>query len=211
MKRISKFRSLSQRVFDRRRARTLSRIRGFLWLGVMLCFLAMSYFMFRNSQRAYLAVNAPTWADFRVMSSGITDLREQVASTNIEGLPYRLTINGEIWDVSKVDHFSDSESQPKDGSLFAGFQAQTYCSKHLIVYIQHNDPQLLRVSLWHEVMHAGACLHGGDGYWNSINPTKTSHEGVRHLGEFLATFTRDNPLFVQWASAGGSGYMFAGQ
>ena len=191
-----KFKSLSQKVLERRRKRIASRIHDAVFILAVVSAISTMGFSAWRTNKTYLAVNAPSWAEFKV---NMPQKRESIMAANQDGLPLKLTINGEFWDIVKADHFNDSEDY-SDGQPFNGIQAETHCSKKIIVYIQTDDPALLRANLWHEIMHAGACLHGGDTWWNSINPTKTQHDGILHLGEFLGAFSRANPQFMLWAA-----------
>lgn len=138
---------------------------------------------------------APTWAEF--INDG--SIHESVSMSTIDGIPSVLNINGDHWNVVRVDAFKDALDHI-DGRSFNGVQAQTYCREKLISYIETQNITVLKENLWHEVMHAGACTHGGDTWWNSIDPTQDKHEGIKHLGEFLSNFTKVNPNFVAWAS-----------
>jgi hypothetical protein len=135
----------------------------------------------------------PDWADFKISGT------EHETSTflNPDGVPEEVMIDGEKWDIIHVDHFDEAEKY-KPGQRFGGDQAETYCAERTIAYVSNEDKTELRVDLMHEIFHAGACGHGGDTWWNSIHPTSTYHPGIYHLGEFMATFLRDNPQFAMW-------------
>jgi hypothetical protein len=108
-------------------------------------------------------------------------------SKNEDGIPARLNINGESWYVVRVKNFSDSE-----------LAAQQSCQARVIWYLPSDAPSELRNTIVHEIFHAGACLHGGDTWWNSINPNQKTHEGVYHLADFWTGFARANPEFMEW-------------
>lgn len=186
--------SLSQKVLERKAQRR--RTRAWMWVGAIT--IGLCAVQFYSIRRRTKLVTEPSWAAF---TSEYTNapLHETVLATNVDGVPDALMINGEMWDISRVDHFKDAEG--RDGGRFSGVQAQTYCKQRMIAYIPTQNPVILKVNLWHEVMHAGACLHGGDTWWNSPHPTAERHEGVKHLGEFLAEFSRDNPGFVAWEAS----------
>lgn len=118
-----------------------------------------------------------------------------MARDPLTGVPFHIVVNGEKWDINLIDSYPDAAGRK---GVFGGIQAQTTCRTKTITYIRTEDPALLRANIMHEVMHAGACVHGGDTWWNSINSTRFDHKGVYHLGEFLAPFMRDNPIFVDW-------------
>jgi hypothetical protein len=186
----------NQKVLDRKRQRISRRISTTASFMTLAFIIACSGFMAHYSQKSYLAINAPSWADFKL--NGPERMRfERVGATDPSGLPAVLTINGEHWEIVRVDSFNDSDDK-KEGAVFSSIQAETFCDKRIITYIRTDDPAVLRANMWHEIMHAGACLHGGDTWWNSINPTRENHPGVEHLGEFLADFTHNNPLFMEW-------------
>lgn len=145
-----------------------------------------------------MLVGAPSWADFS-MQSGKLQGREYVRNVDDGGIPFTLMINGEHWNLVKVNHFAEAEKH-ESGKAFNGVQAETFCDQKLISYIETQDDNVLRENLWHEIFHAGACLHNGDTFWNSENPTKFDHPGVYHLGQFTSNFVRDNPLFMAWAA-----------
>ncbi len=105
------------------------------------------------------------------------------------GMPQVLNINGERWIVMQVRQFSG----PSENAA-----AATSCNMHVIWFLPSDTPSALRWSLMHEVIHAGACLHGGDKWWNSDNPDMYNHDGIYHLADFLTNFNRANPEFVEW-------------
>jgi hypothetical protein len=145
-------------------------------------------------------LNSPTWADFTTI--GTWD--ERIIAVNSQGVPNTLDINGEQWNVIKIDHFNDVEKKGavKDGKIVLPsiITAETFCNNKTIAYISDADHNQLRADIMHEIFHAGGCLHGGDTYWNSINPTEKDHPGIYHLGEFTASFMRTNPRFTEWVS-----------
>jgi hypothetical protein len=113
----------------------------------------------------------------------------QIVSLTEEGIPSQLNINGETWRVIRVRDFKAADSA-----------AQTSCQIKVIFYLPTEPPSLLRNSIIHEIFHAGACLHGGDTWWNSINPDREKHDGVYHLADFWTAFARSNPEFMEWIS-----------
>lgn len=178
------------RVRERRADRRNRVITNFMQAVVAASIIASTVY----AVHSHIKYNAPTWAEF--VNDG--SIKETVVQFNADGVPNTLNINGERWDVVRVNAFNDA-MEKNDGELFRGVQAQTYCNYKMIAYIAVESSSTLRNNLWHEVMHAGACMHGGDTYWNSINPTKDTHDGVKHLGEFLGNFAMANPEFVRWA------------
>ena len=104
---------------------------------------------------------------------------------------HHLYINGQVWDLVPVDRFDDETEY-----------GETDCDNQEIDYLASSDPSELREALWHEIFHAGACVHGGDQWWNSIHPTDDDHPGIYHLADFMHNFTRDNKEFVTWAAEG---------
>lgn len=187
--------SLSAKVLDRirkRRERRVSIICKYAYCVSLLCVFTYGI---HSANRKINMDAAPTWASFAAAG----DLHETVLDTYPTGVPSEITVNGERWSVVPVDHFKDAEKHV-DGETFSGVQAQTYCKNKTIAYIMTKDPSRLRVNIMHEVFHAGACLHGGDTWWNSEKPTTTVHPGIYHLGEFTANFMKDNPQFAVWLS-----------
>lgn len=99
-------------------------------------------------------------------------------------VPAHLDINGQTWDLVPVDHIDNN-----------GSEGETYCDTREIYYVI-TDPVDLRDTLWHEVFHAGDCIHGGkDTWWNS---SQTDEAGIKNLADFMNNFTRDNKQFVSW-------------
>jgi hypothetical protein len=172
---------------------------------IILCFITItiSFISFCHSYKLKVdKLNAPTWANF----SSLGDMHERFLATNPSGIPYSVSINGEQWTIAMVDHFTQVEGLrvdkaghilvPKTGII----KAETFCDNKTIVYVDDKDMNQLKVDLMHEIFHAGGCLHGGDDYWNSIDPTESNHPGIYHLGEFTASFMRANPRFTEWVS-----------
>jgi hypothetical protein len=190
---VKKRLSYSARVLGRIRERRQRRVHLFLRLGLLCLICGFSGWNVWTAHQRLRMNLAPTWAEFRVASP----LKEMVLEDCAHGLPCNLIINGEQWSLVKVDHFADAEGH-KGGERFGGVTAQTYCDNKTIAYIDTQSMALFRDELMHEVFHAGACLHGGDEYWNSEDPTWKEHPGVYHLGEFMGTFLHDNPQFAVW-------------
>lgn len=197
-----KYKSLSQAVFDRIQEKKRKRIVIATLVGLSVIWLSgigFSVFMSHRQMAAAERVTVPTWAEFKLNPPGDASkqLFENIGSHYSDGVPTTLIVNGEEWSIVRVDMFNDA-LKAKLGESFNGVQAETYCNNKTIAYISATNPRKLRINLMHEVFHAGDCLHGGDTWWNSINPTKTEHIGVYHLGEFMAVFAHDNPEFMEW-------------
>jgi hypothetical protein len=114
-----------------------------------------------------------------------------IDAVNEDGLPIALNINGESWKVVRAQSFTKE---------MADNAATTSCQLRTIFYLPEATPSLLRNDLAHEVFHAGACLHGGDTWWNSINPDNVHHDGIYHLADFWTNFAHANPEFMVWLS-----------
>jgi hypothetical protein len=192
--------SFSQKVLDykkRKRTDMIASVVFFTFIGgFLLSFSVGAYY----SYRTYKLTTAPTWADFTInpkQSDTSKQLFETVGDRNEDGVPRTVTINGQLWSIVLVDIYDDAKKF-KPGKGFSGKQGETYCENRTISYIRNYDHQQFRVNLMHEIFHAGACLHGGDTWWNSENPTETDHPGIYHLGEFMANFAHDNPKFMEW-------------
>jgi hypothetical protein len=110
-------------------------------------------------------------------------------STTEDGVPVMLNINGDSWYVVRAKDFTYD---------LINAESATVCNAHVIVYLPSQTPSLTRNSLVHEVFHAGACLHGGDEWWNSVKPTRSEHPGIFHLADFWTGFARANPEFMEW-------------
>lgn len=128
----------------------------------------------------------PTWAEFKVVS----DVRYYAPVANEDGVPNTLFISDQEWSVVKVKVFTQDPQH---------IEAQTYCHNRTIAYLDAGNSTVLRDNLWHEIFHAGACAHGGDTYWNSVDPSTNYHPGIYHLGQFMAVFSKANPQFMAWA------------
>ena len=197
-----KYKSLSQSVFDRLAAKRVRNRLAVIRLSlVVLALSGMAFFEYTSyaGMKAAQQATVPTWAGFKINPPGDASkqLFETIGSHYSDGVPINLIINGEEWSIVKADIFDDALKN-KPGKSFNGVQAETYCNNKTIAYIPATDPRRLRINLMHEVFHAGGCLHGGDTWWNSINPTRNEHIGVYHLGEFMAVFVHDNPYFMEW-------------
>jgi hypothetical protein len=130
----------------------------------------------------------PRWPNAVLTGSAA---QTKTVTTTEDGIPALLNINGETWHVVRVKQFTGPDQE---------ISAEISCRVKVIAYLPAQTPSLLRTSLIHEIFHAGACLHGGDAWWNSINPDKNSHEGIYHLADFWAGFARSNPEFMEWIS-----------
>lgn len=101
-------------------------------------------------------------------------------------LPTHLDINGQTWDVQQVTRIDNK-----------GSDGETFCDTREIDYAETDDPVELRDTLWHEIFHAGDCIHGGkDTWWNS---SPKDEAGIKNLADFMHNFTRDNKQFIAWA------------
>lgn len=136
--------------------------------------------------------NLPNWAEINFTTQA--EYSDRITfNSNTHEVPFKATINGETWDFIQVDHFSDS-SIHKPGSI----EAETNCIDKTITYLPSDDKPELRINILHELFHAGACLHGGDTWWNNINPTASYHPGIERSAEFMHTFLHDNKQFAVW-------------
>lgn len=183
-----KVRGLNQMVLEKRereRNKRFSRIYSIVMGLMVLCFLALSAVLQYRTFKIRKAESLPTWADFKV--SGVT-YSLQLGFDTETSLPTSLLINGERWSVVKV-----AEYEPGSTST-----AETNCAARTITYIRAQKRGDLKESIMHEIFHAGACVHGGDTWWNSINPDNHHHVGVYHLGQFMAEFAPANPEMMEW-------------
>lgn len=199
--------SMSQVVLNRKRQRREKRIRLATWTVTMSIIVGVQILTYHfNKQRVIetkkitmlvkqrvAEADAPTWADFQA-AKGVHETQEYAG---IDGVPFHITINGELWSIVHVNNFN-SDSHHKYGEYFSGTGGETFCENKTIAYDSSADARLLKINIMHEIFHAGDCLHGGDTWWNSEHPTRTDHPGVYHLGEFMATFLHDNPQFAMW-------------
>jgi hypothetical protein len=186
----------NETVLSRIRQRRKKRLLLGITIVAVGCFAALVvsniYFAYKQREDAK-ARNWPTWAAFT--TSGETYVTHSAVTE--DGVPTEINVNGEQWDIVKVKMFAedigkDQKDKPSD-SL-----AKTFCRNKTITYIDHQSGQALRNSLMHEIFHAGDCLHGGDTWWNSENPTADDHPGVYHLGEFMTNFALANKPFMKW-------------
>jgi hypothetical protein len=145
--------------------------------------------------RARLAeLSAPTWANFQLNSPTMS----YQPSLSENGVPKEVTIDNQRWSLVQVDHFTGADGKPDDPRTGPHTGAETFCKRLTIAYLYAEDPVSQRVTLMHELLHAGACLHGGDTWWNSEHPTETVHDGIERIAEFETTFLRSNPEFAAW-------------
>lgn len=128
----------------------------------------------------------PNWADFTAASGNQTGWYER-ATDPVTGIPESVAINGEKWALVRVDKYDHLNRLGTE-----------YCGAQTISYLEARDPREMRTIILHEIFHAGGCAHGGDTWWNSIDPTETKHDGIKHLGEFWAEFSMANPTFIRW-------------
>jgi hypothetical protein len=199
--------SMSQMVLDRQKTRRDKRVRIGIIIFVILTFIAGQVSNHYFDKQRLIAMgkvealltreieekNAPTWADFSVAKG----VHEQQSFISEDGVPNHVTINGELWTIVHVNNFT-ADIHHKYGEYFSGIGGETFCSNKTIAYISSNDMRVLKINIMHEIFHAGDCYHGGDTWWNSEKPSRNSHPGIYHLGEFMATFLHDNPQFAAW-------------
>jgi hypothetical protein len=121
---------------------------------------------------------------------------ESVEAFNDDGTPAHVYVSGDKWDINRVSLMADAKDAKPGEKIIGGAMAITFCDRQTIEYILTRDPMELRTNLMHEIFHAGACKHGGARWWNS--KSDENHPGVYHLGEFMAQFARDNPVFMRW-------------
>lgn len=100
--------------------------------------------------------------------------------------PKHIVIAGTVWSIKH-----------NDAILKRKLAGETFCDTRVIQYSSENDLLELRNTIWHEIFHAAACSHGGDGWWNSYSDRE--HPGIFHLAEFVSAFVIDNPEFVDWS------------
>lgn len=187
---------MSERVLERIRERKKAywaRVIEVAWALAMLTTFAAGAW---QSWAARRAVSAPSWADFVPLSS--SDVRREYLRgfDSSSGAPLEITVNGERWSLVLANRFNGVD--PSKSTVTDRRMAETDCAHKVIAYIATGDPERLRINLMHEVFHAGACLHGGAGWWNSPDNGRVVHPGIYHLGEFMATFAHDNPQFMEW-------------
>jgi len=144
-------------------------------------------FLFSDWQPAWKGANysyvGPIWAEN--------------SATYADGTPRMVMIRGEIWPIREVASYEDTVKHLHEKS-FKGVGAQTDCERKEITYIHAESRRDLQTNLMHEVLHAGSCAYGGDAFWMSPDATGDDHPGIKHLGEFLSSFVRDNPTFISW-------------
>lgn len=112
------------------------------------------------------------------------------------GIPKTLRINGQQWILIPAKGILQDSLDDRNWSAY------TDCDNQYIVY--KPDYQGIKDALWHEVFHAGGCIHGngkvssGDKWWNSEHPDDNNHPGIYHLGHFMKDFTEQNTDFIEW-------------
>ena len=108
--------------------------------------------------------------------------------------PSKININGQAFRIRTAVK-DEQKWMEEDNDV-----AITDCKTQQIVYISEKIPNL-QETMWHEVFHAGECLHDPE-YWNSKNVRNFHdvHPGIYHLGEFMDDFSKTNPEFLYWAS-----------
>ena len=168
-----------RRLAEKRAARRSWIFRGCLLVLLAAQISASLYYSYRLHHR-------PQWANV-VMTASAPQM--ELTTRTPEGIPNRLNINGEMWTVLRVKDFTDPQSA-----------AEGSCHERVIWYLPAESRSELQNHVIHEVFHAGACLHGGDTWWNSINPDSIKHDGIYHLAEFWSGFARANPEFMEWIS-----------
>lgn len=188
-----------ERIRKRRKARWVRVIQAVWALAMLTTFAAGAW----QSWAARQAANAPTWADFVAYKPSDVSHEYVRGFDSSSGAPLEITVNGERWSLVLADRFSDVD--PSKSTVADTRMAETDCAHKVIAYIAAEDPMRLRINLMHEVFHAGACLHGGAGWWNSPENGRVVHPGIYHLGEFMATFAHDNPQFMEWEMANTTG------
>lgn len=199
--RISKFKSVSDRVLEYQKEKRNNRIRAIARVALLVPFFVLIGFDIYSMNKREKSMRAPTWGDFVVtLPSDSESWKEWVNGKNSDGVPMHVIIDSQEWTIAKVDAFDDAVqcAHKKNVDCSFGIQAETYCNRKFISYINTEDPYILRMNLMHEIFHAGACSHGGDVWWNSVDPDRTEHPGVYHLGEFMSVFAHDNPTFMKW-------------
>jgi hypothetical protein len=202
--------SFSRKILDRierKSAARRTRVTVLFLSGYLLIAAAFGY----NSYRKWKSVSAPSWAEFAVATPTTKSYGEHVQGTMPSGLPYTLIVSGERWDLIEVDHFDWKKDEKGNEILDAAgnptptrVQASTDCKRRIIAFIPADNPMVLRENLTHEIFHAGACLHGGDEWWNGTNDIAKHNgsidDGAYHLGQFMAIFLHDNPVYATWAA-----------
>jgi len=161
--------------------------RRMLWIQGSLMFLLVASQIGVQGYLSYLR-NHPRPSNVVVANSAP---QMTIISVTKDGIPDRLNINGELWTVTRVKDFSGDPSGETT-------EAQISCETRGIWYLPTDSHSELRRNVIHEVFHAGACLHGGDTWWNSINPDRQHHDGIYHLGNFWSQFAAANPEFMEW-------------
>lgn len=181
---------LSDKILERKKKR---RNKQFIVIGLCVFFALNSFGVYWQWKKEHTIVNA-SWTGFQMSSQGIGGKGqwESVSGLKSDGIPYVVQIDGENWALVKVNHFDDSNE-----SHAGRIQAMTNCEHRTISYIPADNPIVMHANIMHEVFHAGACLHGGDAWWNSGTGTP-DHPGIYHLGEFTAAFLHDNPELMEW-------------
>lgn len=197
--------SMSDKILQRRRKRRLGRIVATGKIVFAFLFLAGVGLDAYHERHKDLIATSSAWQGFSMAGTGPNGtFSEWVGKVNEDGIPTPVIIADQRWEIVKVNHFSDaiqSDGKPRTGKSFKGVQAQTYCEQRVISYIPTANPRDLRSNLMHEIFHAGRCLHEeGDAWWNSAEEPKdaSDHKGVYRLGEFMATFSHNNPEFMTW-------------
>jgi hypothetical protein len=194
----SRMKRVNAQLEARKAAKRLARWRLVLRFGPLVLLaattianLTLQYRLTKQKQemKNLLSHQPPSWADFIRLEKSQAQEVAYIPAVNDSGVPIDMNINGEEWNIVEVAAFKDRDSRS---------MAETDCQHRTISYLQAANQVTLRANLWHEVFHAGGCLHGGDTYWNSINPTRSKHEGVKHLGDFMSNFSMANPAFMQW-------------
>lgn len=190
------------KVLKRERLRRLNRALTAASLFGVVAIAALGYWAMHHDKakpESKFTAGTVQFTESMCCSPGWTETN---SAFNRDGIPTQLHIEGEDWDVQKVDFFEDAMGH-KAGDNISGKVAQTNCTAREISYIATPDKVSLRTSLWHEIFHAAACAHGGAKWWNSRYDNQNGldgHRGIYRLGSFMAQFAKTNPSFMYWAA-----------
>ena len=134
--------------------------------------------------------------------SAPTPLDADIFRGEVTGLPPEIVyINGEAWQLlpEKVVPQIPADVHPPDDPRNYETVAETFCTLHQILFKVSLGYVSIRNSLWHELMHAGACRNRIDmpRYWNSQDIHYVG-DGYYRLGDYLSMLFRDNPELAAW-------------
>lgn len=198
--------TFSEKVLARKKRR-LAKLHGNIIDGTLL----FAVFICAGLEfYSYKSINAPTWADFKPTATIFE--KDKLFETHLQfddnGVPTDITIGDQQWSIVHADHYNNIEQyvnkkykSDKPEHLPNNVPttlAETYCQHRTISYITDNSQKATRITLLHEILHAGACYHGGDEWYNNINPTATYHPGIYNTSEFMTNFILSNPAFMNW-------------